>query len=262
MLRVTILGSGSGGNCALVEGGGTRLLVDAGFSGRQIRERLASADRRLEDIDGIILTHEHSDHVAGLPVLCERHGIALYCNRGTGDEIRPRIPGFGNWRFFQTGDVFPVGALTVETFGIPHDAADPVAFVVGFEDLSAGFVTDLGHATRLVIERARRCDALLLEANHDLAMLDGDARRPWAVKQRIRSRHGHLSNEAAAAVAREVATGRLRHLWLGHLSPDCNTPDLAQRTVAAALADLGAGHVHLEVTRQDAPSAPANISTR
>jgi phosphoribosyl 1,2-cyclic phosphodiesterase len=256
MLEFTILGSGSSGNCAYLETAHARVLVDAGFSGRQIEERLASIGRSLRDVQAVFVTHEHGDHVCGLPVLAKRYGIPIHCNRLTAECLRPEMPAYGGWQLFETGAVVPHGDLHVETFSVPHDAYDPVGFVFRHASGGIGFLTDLGYATKLVVERVRTVRALILEANHDVQMLQADTRRPWPVKQRILSRHGHLSNEAAAELAEEVVTDGLEDLYLGHLSADCNTPELAEKTVAAKLEGAGKRHVRLHRTAPDRPCAP------
>jgi len=255
MLRFTILGSGSSGNCAYLETDDTRLLVDAGFSGRQIEQRLASIGRSLSDVQAIFVTHEHSDHVCGLPVLTKRHGIPVYCNRLTAECLHAQIPGFKGWQLFESGATFEMGDLKINSFSVPHDAYDPVGFMFHHAQGSIGFLTDLGYATRLVIERVREARALVLEANHDLRLLQEDTRRPWAVKQRILSRHGHLSNDAAAAVAAEVVTDGMEDLYLGHLSADCNNPLCARTTVSRKLEEAGRPRIRLHDTAPDKPCA-------
>lgn len=251
---MTILGSGSGGNCAYVETPETRLLVDAGFSARQIRQRLASIGRTPESLTAILVTHEHGDHVQGLPLIAHRLGIPVYCNRLTLDalEFQQKVR-FGG-HVFETGASFDIGDIRVDTFSIPHDAQDPVGFLLATDAGKVGFLTDLGHATRLVVERVRAANVLMLEANHDLKLLQEDLRRPWSLKQRILSRHGHLSNDAAAETIEQIVSENLQHLYLGHLSKDCNRPELAHRTVGERLERVGATHVTIEVTSQAAPS--------
>lgn len=250
MVRLTILGSGSAGNCTLVESPTTRLLIDAGLSGRQIQERLAKVGRTLEEIDGILLTHEHSDHTAGLMRLCQKYTIALYSNSLTADCLRPKLAKWETWKLFNTGDRFSIGDWEIESFPVPHDAYDPVGFILHCQQICLGILTDLGYATRLVLERIRNCHALLLEANHDVNLLQNDTRRPWSVKQRIFSRHGHLSNAGAAQVIREAAPKQLKYLYLGHLSSDCNTPKLAHDTLREALDSAQSSHVNVEVALQ------------
>lgn len=255
MVRFTILASGSSGNCSYLETPGARILIDAGISGRQIEERMTSIGAVLRNVEAVLITHEHSDHVCGLPQLGKRYGIPIYVNRPTMECLRGQMPAYGGWKVFQTGETLSIGDLTVETFPVPHDAYEPVGFMLHHGAGSIGFLTDLGHPTQLVMERVRRARALVLEANHDVQMLQNDARRPWPVKQRILSRHGHLSNEAAASLIEQVATERLEDLYLGHLSSDCNTPELAREVVGARLRACGAGHVRVHDT------APDRVST-
>jgi len=253
-VRLTILGSGSGGNCAYVETDETRLLIDAGFSGRQIRQRLASIGRTPESLHGILLTHEHSDHIQGLASLGRKIDAPLYCNRLTREAVESQMEARLNCRIFSTGASFEIGDVLVESFSVPHDAYDPVGFLLRTPAGNIGFLTDLGHATKLVIQRVKSAHALVLETNHDLKLLQDDTRRPWSIKQRILSRHGHLSNDAAAEAAEQIVTADLRHLYLGHLSRDCNRPDLAHRVVSERLQRAGASHVRVETTSQEAPS--------
>lgn len=258
-VQFTVLGSGSSGNCTYVETPSTKILVDAGFSGRQIAHRLASIGRKIEEINAIILTHEHTDHTAGLSVLCNRSQVPLYCNRLTAEAIQPGLPDFQNWKLFATGDSFAIGDLMIASFTVPHDAYDPVGFLLVHEAVKIGFLTDLGHCTKMVIERMREANVLLLETNHDLKLLQNDTRRPWSVKQRIGSRHGHLSNIAAARAACDIASERLQHVYLAHMSQDCNRPELAHKTVRTALDELGAKHVTTHITSQDSPCPTLSI---
>ena len=257
--RLTILASGSSGNCAYLETDDTRLLIDAGLSARQIRQRLLGIGRTPENLSGILITHEHTDHTQGLGVLAAKLQIPVYCNRLTKEAIELQFDSRFEFRLFTTGAAFDVGDVGVETFSVPHDAYDPVGFLLRTASGNIGFLTDLGHATRLVVERVRPSHALVLEANHDVKMLQDDTRRPWATKQRILSRHGHLSNEAAAQVAEQIVSADLRHLYLGHLSSDCNRPELAQQVVGATLARMGANHVHVQATAPDVPCATLTL---
>ena len=252
--RFTILASGSSGNCAHLESDGVRLLIDAGLSARQIRQRLLGIGRAPENLSGILITHEHSDHVQGLGVLASKLNIPIYCNRLTKEAIELQFKGVRlEFRLFSTGASFEVGGVGVDTFSVPHDACDPVGFLLRTTGGHIGFLTDLGYATKLVLERVRSARALVLEANHDLKLLQDDTKRPWSVKQRIVSRHGHLSNEAAAEVAVQIVSAELQHLYLGHLSGDCNRPELAHRVVSQSLQKTGATHVHLQVASQETP---------
>ena len=254
-VSLTILGSGSSGNCAYLESGETRVLIDAGFSLRRIRTRLAEIGRVPENLTGILITHEHADHVYGLPALSEKLGIPVYCNRPTRDAIEYQLKTKLNSRLFTTGAAFEIGEVGIENFSIPHDAQEPVGYLLRTAGGNVGFVTDLGHATRLVLERIRAANVLVLESNHDVKMLQDCPHRPWSLKQRILGRHGHLSNEAAAEVSEQIMSANLRHLYLAHLSRECNRPELAQRVMQERLRKLGATHVRLELTTQSAANA-------
>jgi phosphoribosyl 1,2-cyclic phosphodiesterase len=258
-VHLTILGSGSAGNCAYLETGETRLLIDAGFSARQTRQRLAAIGRAPECLSGILITHEHSDHISGLTVLCAKLQIPLYCNRLTKESMEFQLGARFDCRIFETGGSFEVGDVTVDTFSIPHDASDPVGFLIHTAAGNIGFLTDLGHATKLALERVRAANVLVLETNHDLKMLQ-DSSRPWSLKQRIAGRHGHLSNEDAAQVAQEIMSAELRHLYLGHLSRECNQPALALRVINERLKKIGATHVKAELTSQHAPCPTLHLN--
>jgi phosphoribosyl 1,2-cyclic phosphodiesterase len=232
-----MLGSGSAGNSALVATDHCRILIDGGLSARQIVARLEQCGVRPEQLDGVLLTHEHGDHVCGLEVLCRKLQIPIYANALTAEAVRcdNGLDRHRNWRIFRTGSEFSICDITVQTFPVPHDAVDPVGFVfqAGFNRL--GFITDLGYPTKLLVERLREVHTLVIETNHDEKLLQSDKHRPWPVKQRIQSRHGHLSNTAAAGVIEELLPGKIERIVLGHLSRDCNTPDLALGTVRVSL---------------------------
>ena len=279
-VKFTILGSGSSGNCAYLETAETRLLVDAGFSTRQIRQRLASIGRTPENLSAILVTHEHSDHISGLLGLADKFHIPVFCNRGTQDgtiwafkekwssQKKPALAGLDgavhlkkllDWRLFETGASFEIGDVGIETFSVPHDAQDPVGFTIHTAAGKIGFVTDLGHVTKLVLERIRAANVLVLESNHDVKMLQDCPRRSWALKQRILGRHGHLSNVTAAETAAQIMTAGLRQLYLAHLSRECNTPELARHIMAEQLHHIGAKHVHLQIAAQDVPCSTLNL---
>ncbi len=249
MLEITILASGSAGNSALLRSGTTTLLLDAGLSARRLRERLAFCGVAPESLDGILLTHEHGDHTAALKVLCARFDLPIYARRMTATALG-HLATHQNWRYFGAA-AFTVGDLTVESFPVPHDAVEPVGFLVHHENSTFGLVTDLGHATPAIHDRLRRVDTLFIETNYDDDLLTRDLRRPWSVKQRILSQHGHLSNAAAADVVAAVATERLRRVLIGHLSRDCNTPELANAAILSALAATDYPGVEVHCSLQD-----------
>lgn len=279
-VQFTILGSGSGGNCAYIETADTRILVDAGFSPLQIRKRLASIGKTPEKLSAILVTHEHSDHITGLLGLADKCQIPVYCNRLTQDgtiwafktkwasKKKPALEGLDgtehlksklDWRLFETGASFEIGDVGIETFSIPHDAQDPVGFMLRTASGTIGFATDLGHVTKLVMERIRVANALVLESNHDVKMLQNCPRRSWALKQRILGRHGHISNVTAAETVAQIMSAGLRQLYLAHLSRECNTPELAHDIMAEQLHHIGARHVQLQVADQHVPCATLTL---
>jgi len=242
MLNVTILASGSSGNSLLLRSGGCAVLVDAGLSARRLETLVAACGVRVEELTGVLLTHEHGDHARGVKVLVAKHRIPVYATALTADSLR-RTGVVAEWNVFASGATFGLGALSVTAFSVPHDAADPVGFVIRAGGRGFAVLTDLGYATRQVIETVRGVDGLLIETNHDEALLQQDKKRPWSVKQRILSRHGHLSNAAAADVVGQVATDALRHVVLGHLSRDCNSEELALSEVSQRLSPTSQARV-------------------
>lgn len=251
MIRVVVLASGSSGNSVLVEAAGTRILVDAGLSCKRLTERLQQAGIEPESLAGAIVTHEHGDHARGLRRVCALSKMPAYANPGTAEAL-----GYGSnedtldWKLFRTGSAFTIGSLSIETFPVPHDACDPIGLVIRHGSQSFGILTDLGYAGHAVLDRVCMVDSLLIESNHDIDMLQSDTKRPWGVKQRIISRHGHLSNEAAAKVVAHCFNHRLRQVVLGHLSRDCNTSELARQAV---LSQLNGSAIDLHVVHQDDP---------
>src|SRR5213075_1496267 len=185
--------------------------------------------------------HEHTDHICGLEVLCHKFDLQIYCNRLTAEALRSSglSERCRNWRLFATGAEFSICDITMQTFPVPHDAVDPLGFVFHAGSGSLGFITDLGYVTKLIVERLREVQTLVIETNHDEKLLQNDTHRPWPVKQRIQSRHGHLSNTAAASVIEALLPGKIERVLLGHLSRDCNTPELALETVRASMAKCG-----------------------
>lgn len=247
-MRFCILGSGSEGNCALLQTGQTRILVDAGFSARRIAQLLAAVGESLDRVDAVFLTHEHGDHAAGINGLSRHPHIQIFANPATARAVQAGLKHRPAWRFFETGTRFRFRDLEIESFSVPHDAHDPVAFLFahGADDLFSpsrrlAWLTDLGHAPPHIRERIREADVLVVEANYCPRMLQDDPKRPWSVKQRIRGRHGHLSNEGARELLASVASPRWRHVFLAHLSRDCNSPAAVEHACAGALASIACG---------------------
>ncbi len=231
-MRFASLGSGSRGNALLVEADGTRVLVDCGFGPRELARRLARLGIEAGDIDAILVTHEHSDHVGGVARSAERHGIAVHATAGTcvatGALAGVRVERFDSHASFS------IGALEVHPYPVPHDAREPVQFVVSDGRHRLGVLTDAGHVTPHMVSMLAACDALVLECNHDPDMLARGS-YPWHLKQRIAGRFGHLDNAAAADLLLRVDARRLQHVVCAHLSEQNNRPELAVAAVAAAL---------------------------
>lgn len=259
-MKVTVLGSGSGGNATLVEAEGVRVLVDAGFSGRDLERRLDAAGVEPTSIAAILITHDHVDHTRGMGILARRFGLPLYLTRVTRDACTKLLDGRERIVEYASASPFRVGPLEVQPFLTVHDAADPVAVTLRHVEtgLKLGIATDLGRPTATVRHALAGCDILVLEANHDEAML-WNGPYPWSVKQRIASGHGHLSNRAAAELARELCHPGLGAVVLAHLSDHCNAAELARDVVGEALERAGfAGP--LAVAGQDEPLEPIDVA--
>ena len=298
MVRFTVLSSGSRGNCTVISGGGTRILVDCGLSCRELFRRMKLAGEDPETLDAIVVTHEHSDHVSGVSVTARKLGIPVYFTEGTHRAwmrwLTPRRQmTYAQWlercrqqaaerqaepvpaveetdpdeselqaesecapteiaqaaetaapakdptwlpsvEYFQAGQAFHIGDIAVSPFTIPHDAADPVGFVFKAEGVRMAVATDLGYIPPNVKAQLKGLDLLLLESNHDLEMLR-DGPYPWSVKQRVLSRVGHLSNEAAAGFLEKEYDGQAAYVILAHLSENNNLPELARVSAERAL---------------------------
>lgn len=252
-MRLVILGSGSRGNAVVVESATGRLLLDAGFSCRQLERRMAAVGIEASSIDALVLTHEHGDHVKGVDVFVRRHRVPVWATGGTLDHLRLSDEARGFTRTLAAGWPTEVAGFQVEAFPIPHDAAEPVGLVV--EDGGGrrlGLAADLGFCSRLAWGRLADLDALLLETNHDLGLLR-DGPYPWVVKQRVAGRHGHLSNREASEGLPELLGDRLRWIALYHLSQTNNSPELAVDAVGEVL-DAEGSAARLVVAGQDAPT--------
>lgn len=238
------LGSGSRGNCTWLEYGDTCLLVDGGFSCKQLQKRIEAAGKDPERVSGILISHSHSDHICGVSRFCQLYKVPVYLNRLTQKDLcaiwqqGPQPKQIPEFKIFATGDTFEVGNIEVNTFQVPHDTSDPVGFSFQVGGVRLGHVTDLGKVTSLVRERLKGVYGLLFEANHDITLLR-ESSRTWALKQRIMSCSGHLSNEDSARFLEEIVSTGLKELVLGHLSQDCNRPEIALKQVNQAVGDKG-----------------------
>jgi phosphoribosyl 1,2-cyclic phosphodiesterase len=197
------------------------------------------------------VTHEHGDHIAGMRVIHKRLGLGVYVNAGT-SECLDRSPDTRGmpWQIFSNGSSFAVGDLQILPFSVPHDAYDPVGFIVSCGAMRVGVVTDMGIVTELIRQRLSGCQVLVVEANHDERMV-ADAKRPWYLKQRILGRQGHLSNRNAAELVAAVGGPHLRAVFLAHLSAECNRPELAREVVEEKLRECNMTHVRVVMTYPD-----------
>ena len=223
-MKVCILGSGSGGNSIYIEGKETRILIDTGFYLNIIEERLSDAGISPEQLSGILITHEHRDHICGLNMFVRKWNIPIYINNMTYNIIKNWVRSI-NPTIFHNGSDFSIGELEIKPFSLLHDAADNSGFVVKCDNKKVFYATDLGFVTSLVKERMKDSDLIIFESNHDYEMLISGS-YPWYLKQRILSREGHISNEESAIALKEVINDRVKRIILAHVSRENNHPDV------------------------------------
>jgi phosphoribosyl 1,2-cyclic phosphodiesterase len=267
-LRVTILGSGSSGNCTLLETAGTRLLVDAGLGKKETLRRLAAVGRDVDRLDGIVISHEHSDHIGSLAQVLGQWRTTVYLNEATHTEVMRSLPETSHKRLdrvehIRAGQRFLVGDIEVSPFSIPHDAVDPLGFTFRANGTKVAIVTDLGYLPELVKVHLRDSDCLMLESNHDLEMLKVGP-YPWHIKQRVMSRTGHLSNHTVSEFLAdaEAFDAHARYVVLAHLSENNNNPDVARISAEEALgrrAGVAAFSGELIVAMQASPLPTLNL---
>lgn len=246
------LASGSKGNCLYLGTENTRILIDAGISMAQTVERLAQIGVDVKTIQAILITHEHGDHIQGLPVLAERLKIPVLANAETAKGIYAALGMRPRFKIFTTGEEFQFGDLAVQPFSVPHDTLDPVAFAFLTGSLKLGVCADLGHVTSLVRKQLQKCDFLYLEANHEPSMVHACS-RPAIYKQRVLGKQGHLSNGESGELLSSVFHPGLKHVYLAHLSSECNTPETALRTVRSKL-EANGQTVNLSIAFQEKPA--------
>ncbi len=233
-MKFCVLGSGSKGNCTYLEAGTTSLLIDVGFSGKEIERRLSSIGREAGKVDAILLSHEHNDHLKGAAVLARRYKIPMIANRATYAAGRSGLGEVPFYKEFQTGTSFCFKDIWIHPFRISHDCADPVGFVLESNHVSLGYCTDTGMISRLMAHRLSGCNGLIFESNHDRDMLMNGP-YPYRLKQRVSSNKGHLANGEAATFLSTLLHPGLRHITLAHLSQTNNDPILAYDVVVEAV---------------------------
>lgn len=251
-ITLSVLASGSRGNSIYVATERVRLLVDAGLSAREIERRLLSIGASPKNLNGIVLTHEHLDHVRGVGTLSRRYKLPIYLNELTHQRLPESVGRLGHKEEFVTGRSFCIEDITIHPFAISHDGVDPVGFTLANGAVKVGVCTDLGAATRLVHRHLEACSVLVLEANHDMEMLK-DGPYPWPVKQRIKSRIGHLSNEQSVEVLLRVFSDNLQEVILAHMSETNNSSEMVLQTFTSALPRHMRDRLRITLALQDQP---------
>ncbi len=234
-MELAVLGSGSKGNAVVLKSPSRCVLIDAGLSAKQIELRMKLLGLALSDLDAVFLTHEHQDHCGGLRVLMRKLAIPIYANAMTKEVVAERFQGDERWVLFESGHRFGFEEWEVESVSVPHDAVDPVSFIFKTEHGQVGVVTDLGYITPVLEKALEGTQILFIEANYDPLLLEQDMKRPWSIKQRISSKHGHLSNGQCAQLISYLQESGLEKVIIGHLSSDCNHHDRIYEELAASM---------------------------
>jgi phosphoribosyl 1,2-cyclic phosphodiesterase len=258
-LKISVLSSGSAGNSTYIETDSHKILLDAGLSEKKLSARLASIGREAKDLDAVFVTHEHSDHVKGIGPLVRKYNIPLYTTEGTLRKIGSRIGRIPSWAPIRSEEPVAIGDMLVEPYATPHDAEESVAFVIRCGNIKIGHATDLGTVTPFVLDKLKKSTALLVEANHDINMLEVGP-YPWPLKQRIKSAVGHLSNEACGELLASANHEGLRLVVLMHLSETNNLKELANLTAEQALGER-APEIKRVLAEQDTPTELLSVST-
>ena len=246
--------SGSKGNCHFLQTEESKILIDVGIGIRRLEKELLEIGVDPFEIDAILITHEHVDHIRGLPSVCKKYEIPVFANPDTAKGIFSVCSFMPEFKLFSTGEAFHFKDLKIHPFSIQHDTFDPVAFTITLDDFKIGVCTDLGFVTTLVKSHLMECDLLLIEANHDPEMVYASA-RPMVYKKRVLGRQGHLSNVDCATLVKEVAHDRLKQIYLAHLSEECNNPNLAYEVVSEALSSCG-HDIPIKIAHQHKRSDP------
>ena len=234
MIGFCILSSGSKGNATYIESPQTKLLLDCGINYKQLTLKLKEIERSPDDIDAILVSHEHSDHIKGIEKLAKDHDIPIFANSGTIKEMLKEFSTRPRFKVFTTGETFEYKDMVIRPFSIQHDTVDPVAFTIEMEGIKLGFCTDLGFATSYTEQELKGCNYLVLEANHEVDLVHASS-RPAVYKERVLSRMGHLSNDQCADLLARIYHEGLEEVFLAHLSEECNQPDIALSKIATYL---------------------------
>ncbi|NGX38966.1 MAG: putative metallo-hydrolase YycJ [Chlamydiae bacterium] len=249
MVKFCPLASGSKGNSLFLGTSQTKVLIDAGLSARKVSRLLAEIDVDISEIDAIVVTHEHTDHIRGIAMLGCKMGIPVFANAETARAIYETIGDAPKFKIFSTGETFEFGDIAFNPFSIQHDAADPVGFAIEVGSVKIGICADLGFASTLVEKSLMDCDHLYLESNHQVEMVHA-CPRPAVYKQRVLGRLGHLSNIQCADLLKKLLNSKLKAVHLAHLSGECNHPELAQKVITEMLEKENAT-VKVSIAHQD-----------
>ena len=252
-MKVCLLASGSAGNSIYIQNGSTSILIDAGLTGKQIETRLNSIGVNPATLQGIVVSHEHSDHIKGVGVMARRYGMPVWMTQGTLDGSKKTFTGRERVRVIDNDENFSIGDLELQPFPLPHDAADPVNYVVTDGVAKVAIATDMGVMTQLVYQRIKDVDFVAIESNYDYHMLM-EGPYPWDLKKRISGRHGHLPNDGAAQTLCDLAQNGVKYAVLAHLSEKNNHPDVARTTCQDMFAQRGIKDFPIKVALQDKPS--------
>lgn len=251
-VAISVLGSGSKGNALVVHDGEDAILIDAGFSAKMLLEKLQEVKIDPSMLRGILVTHEHNDHIKGLCTLSNKFSLPIFMTADTAQMVYLKNNKLQHVKVFISGNSFKIANFWIKSFSISHDAVDPVGFILQKEQIRLGVATDLGVATQLVKKDLSACDALFIESNHDIDLLY-HSERPLALKQRILGNRGHLSNIASMQLLSEIIHPKTRRIILGHISQDCNQYQLVEHCLNHCLSGIGRGDIRTKVATQDTP---------
>ena len=260
-LKITVLGSGSSGNAVLISLGNYGILIDAGFSRKELLKRLNSCGIDPHIIKALLITHEHNDHISGARVIADFLAIPMFANHSTFQSMEAGTEKKTSKKkvIFGTGDTFRLESFTIRSFKISHDSIEPVGFLINVKDTNIGYAMDLGYVDNITKSRLKGCNAIILESNHDIGMLISSSRPPH-LKHRIKSRHGHLSNEQAMEALHELITHDTQVVLLGHISNECNKHSIVKDLASRKLKQLERTDIKLYLMEQETPLIPILIS--